>query len=164
MDVVLRRAYGRVSLQPAGRSQHGVLNRGPRLDSAFGVERSLGCPVPTWVVRGELDLATVGCAEAVLDGELDSVVGDVVLDVSTLGFIGFAGLELLVRLVRRMATGDRRVVIAHPTWMLRRAAEIAGVELVSSVAGRSHGPSDRPSTCARGCGGQHPRALLVATD
>jgi anti-anti-sigma regulatory factor len=86
-------------------------------------------PAPPGVLvmmMGELDLAHVGAVATVLDELCDGVTGDIELDLSELGFIGFQGVEMVRAVHRRLAVHDRRVSVRRSNEVVRRAFSFTG--------------------------------------
>jgi anti-anti-sigma factor len=77
-----------------------------------------------FMVRGELDLSTVGRFEDAFDGVLTD--GDMVLDVSGLTFVDVAGLHALSRLGRALGTRGMHLVLREPCPGLRRLISVVG--------------------------------------
>jgi anti-anti-sigma factor len=107
---------------------------------------------PTLVLCGQLDIAAVGTANAVLGSEIDAANGDVSLDLRALDFICCAGLDLLIDLARRMAADEHRLRITATNPVLDRLLVIAGVELTPTVTGEVFVPTRRTSRVPGGCG------------
>ena len=97
----------------------------------------------TLVLSGELDLAVVGVAETTVFAEIDAETGDVSLDLGSLDFVGFAGLDLLVRLSRQMEVNGRRLRVAAISPAVDRILEIAGIRLAPAVTGDTFVPTRR---------------------
>ena len=72
------------------------------------------------VIAGDLDLSNVGTAATVLDSMCDGAGGDVVLDLAGLEFVGFAGVDMLRAVHRRLSVTRRQVSIVTASDTVRR--------------------------------------------
>jgi anti-sigma B factor antagonist len=148
------------------------------MSNGLSMERRSTSLGPTWVMSGELDVASAGTAEAVLTAEVDSVPGHVRLDLSELDFMGFAGADLLVALAHRIAAEGRQLLVVATNPQIDRVLEIVGITLapaddtgfpfvppgrtsrVPGSDGRPTRDTTRPATpvagrCPRSDGGDH---------
>jgi anti-anti-sigma factor len=82
-------------------------------------------------VSGELDLATSGELEAVLEGTDPS--GRTVIDLSECEFLDSSGLRVLLGGATRSESEGGRVVLVAPDPRIRRVLELTGVESKLSV-------------------------------
>jgi anti-anti-sigma factor len=78
------------------------------------------------VIAGELDLSNVGAAATVLDSMCEGAEGDVVLDLAGLEFVGFAAVDMLRAVHRRLSVTRRRVSIGATNDTVRRTFVITG--------------------------------------
>jgi anti-anti-sigma factor len=92
-------------------------------DQAFAVELNDGRPGAR--MRGELDIATYGQADAAL-APLFGTEGDVELDVSELSFVDSSGIRLFIRLHQSLGEAGNLVLVA-PAPHVARVLEIAGL-------------------------------------
>ena len=98
------------------------------------------------VIAGELDLSNVGAAAAVLDNMCDGVEGAVELDLAGLEFVGFAGVDLLRVVHRRLSVAGRRVSIGASNAVVRRTFVVTGDPCHDAMAPRSmHQPAPMSS-------------------
>lgn len=115
----------------------------------FSVERRDTPFDPTLVLSGELEIVVVGAADCVLSDEIAAVDGDVGVDLSGLDFIGFAGVDLLVTLSRRMASQRRRLTVTATNPTIDRILNLTGVTLKSIRTGALLVPNTTPARGAR---------------
>jgi anti-anti-sigma factor len=85
-------------------------------------------PVPVARLSGEIDRAN---SDQVLPVLLELVPGPVIVDLSGLGFLGSAGLQVLFTLAEQCA---RLIVVAPPSAPYRRAIEVAELGRVATIA------------------------------
>jgi anti-sigma B factor antagonist len=79
-------------------------------------------------VVGELDIATAPALVAFLQNNVRDSDGRLTLDLSELGFIGAAGLGLLVGLRARMQRQDAVLSLIGASDQLRRLLKITGLD------------------------------------
>jgi anti-sigma B factor antagonist len=92
-------------------------------DGSFRVEPMEGTDGAR--LHGELDVATYDEADAALT-PLFGAPGNVVLDVSELGFVDSSGIRLFIRL--RQSLGDRgELILRAPQPHVARVIEVAGL-------------------------------------
>ena len=115
------------------------------------IERRVTPSAATLVLSGELDLAAVGTADAVLAAELAAAQGDVDVDLSGLGFLSVGAVDVLIASSRRMAVDHRRLRVTATNRIVDRALELAGVELSPTAGGEVFVPSRRTSRDAAPC-------------
>jgi anti-anti-sigma factor len=113
-------------------------------------------PETVVAIVGELDLANVGAADAVLAQICGEARGDLVLDLTAIDFIGFAGTEMLRDVHRRLAATGRRLTVGdtnatvahtfeltgHPCGTPRRPTSADGPAV--AAAGAEPAPLDQP--------------------
>ncbi len=97
------------------------------------------------VIAGDLDLSNVGAAATVLDSICEGADGDVVLDLAGLEFVGFAGVDMLRAVHRRLSVKRRQFSIGATSDTVRRTFVITG------------DPCDDPhlASCDAGVGTDH---------
>lgn len=79
-------------------------------------------------LSGELDMATAGQLQDVLDGLHRDGRRRVVLDLSGLEFLGAAGLSVLLRADAQFRAVGGRVALTQPTAQIRRMLAITGLD------------------------------------
>lgn len=92
-------------------------------------------------VQGEIDVQTAPNLRQAMDRAVDGSDGDLVLDMSGVGFIDSSGLGVLLGRFRRMPAG-RAMVIRSPrphVLTLLRLAGVAGLMRVDGSAGEDQG-------------------------
>jgi anti-sigma B factor antagonist len=75
-------------------------------------------------VAGDLDHASAGALARRLEALADGTVGEIHLDVSRLEFVDSVGLQVLIRLHRRLRAERRRLVLRDPAPPLSRLLEL----------------------------------------
>lgn len=98
-----------------------------------------------FVLRGELDLATVPRFMAVLDRELCRAAPEVVFDLSGVGFMDLAGARAVLRTVTRARSTGRVASAASPTPAVERLLHL--LEIASELGLGS--PRQQPVTSHR---------------
>jgi anti-sigma B factor antagonist len=95
----------------------------------------------SWVslaVSGEIDLATVDQLEKEVKATLDSDSGNLVIDLSSAGFMDSTGLRALVMADRSFRDSGRKFALVISNGPISRLIELSGVEstvtVVSSTA------------------------------
>jgi anti-sigma B factor antagonist len=84
----------------------------------------------SFVVRGEIDMASVPALESALRTYIEVSTGDVVVDCAEMTFIDSSGLATFVRLARELQALDRRLVVRNLTEHSRRVFVLTGVDAV----------------------------------
>jgi anti-anti-sigma factor len=95
----------------------------------------------TFRLVGELDLSSVGVADAALVRALP-VRGDLTLDLSGLSFMDSTGLHLLIRMAQSLS-GD--LVLQRPRPHVSRILEVSRVTAIPNVVVRTAAPIGCPS-------------------
>lgn len=86
-------------------------------------------PVVVITVAGEMDAATVGRLDAVLDEAIQSHERHVILDAAGVSFVDSTGITALISGLRRLNRSRRRMALACETsGPLGRALEITGLD------------------------------------
>jgi anti-sigma B factor antagonist len=95
----------------------------------------------SWIslaVSGEIDLATVDQLEKEVKATLDSDSGNLVIDLSSAGFMDSTGLRALVMADRSFRDSGRKFALVITNGPISRLIELSGVEstvtVVSSTA------------------------------
>src|SRR4051812_1934727 len=115
-----------------------LLVEGCEMDGVFPVP-AVWCEVcpngdgVTVAVGGELDMSAVPDVAGRLAEAIETGSGTVTVDLAEVTFIDSAGLVVLVTARGRLA-GDRRLVVARPSWCVRRLFDLAGVSQLFAVA------------------------------
>ena len=86
----------------------------------------------TLVLRGELDMATVGTLRSCLDAT-DGAFRRVTLDLRHLRFMDSSGIGALAEANRRFAREGRELVLRSPRGLVADVVEIAGLSTVMAV-------------------------------
>lgn len=84
-------------------------------------------------IFGELDLATVGKAEAALE-EAINAPGRVVIDLRACGFVDSTGIATLVKAALRLNEQDRGLLIRGVKERVVRILDLAGIATLKNVA------------------------------
>lgn len=86
-------------------------------------------------VAGEVDLCSAPRLAAALDAALaaDEPSGELVVDLAGVSFCDARGLAVLVEAHHQALRADKRLVLAHPSAMLRRLLAITGLAQVLCV-------------------------------
>ncbi|MFI6978852.1 STAS domain-containing protein [Embleya sp. NPDC050154] len=92
-------------------------------DGVLRVERS--SPQPGVRLLGEIDLDNCAHVRSALEAQRGAEPGDVLVDVSALGFIDIAGVRTLVETARALEEG-RRLVLHRASEELCDLVELAG--------------------------------------
>jgi anti-sigma B factor antagonist len=94
----------------------------------FAVDIDRTEPVVVLVAAGEMDAATVGRLDAVLDQSIAEHEGHVVLDAQGVTFVDSTGVTSLISGLRRLNRSRRRLALAFPqSSPLHRALEVTGL-------------------------------------
>ena len=87
----------------------------------------------TIVVSGDIDLSNADTFEDRLDGEIDSRVTDVTLDLSQVEYLDSAGVRVMFTLAARLETRQIELhLVIPPGSRARRILEIAGFPVPSA--------------------------------
>ncbi|MET7298855.1 STAS domain-containing protein [Embleya sp. NPDC005575] len=100
-------------------------------DGVLRVERI--SPPPGIRLTGEVDLDNCGHLRSALDSQCGAEPGDLLVDVSSLGFIDIAGMRTLVETARGMEQG-RRLILRRASEDLCDLVEMAGWDRVPGLA------------------------------
>lgn len=103
--------------QPGERSVH----------PAIGMDISLDGHLPEVRVRGEIDLSNA----PVLRNQLVALAGqggDVVVDLSSVEFLGVSGLDALCAAARLLGERDERLLVRSPPAVTRRVIEVLNLD------------------------------------
>ena len=76
------------------------------------------------LVRGEIDASTA----PILGRALDTIDGDVILDLSETDFVDSSGLRVLVQYHQAFAARDASMVIADPSSPVERVFELSSLD------------------------------------
>src|SRR6266550_4278566 len=82
-------------------------------------------------LSGEIDMTNADELLGLLSESLDRD-GDMILDLSELGFIDSRGIQALLRF-SRLFDGDRRLILDSPTGTVGRVLEMVGVEVLETL-------------------------------
>ncbi len=79
------------------------------------------------VVVGEIDMATSSTLRAYIDGVIVLERGDIVLDLSGVGFMDSTGLGVIVKAARDLEAKGFELVLRAPSPRVRRVLQITGI-------------------------------------
>ena len=82
---------------------------------------------PVLVVTGELDLATVGNLRRRLHSVIEHSEGDLVLDLSNVGYLDSSGLSVVLEARDLLHRDERTLVIADPSAPVTTILELCGL-------------------------------------
>lgn len=97
---------------------------GPR-DFAPGLRVHSGDGDGVLRLEGELDLSTVGRLRTAVK-ELLPIDGDLILDMSGLGFVDSTGLQTILNLSGLLASGS--IILRRPSTIMRKLLDVTGME------------------------------------
>jgi anti-anti-sigma factor len=83
---------------------------------------------PAIVLRGELDIASIGPLERAVEEQLASGAATVVVDLRGLTFIDSSGLRVLIAADARSRELDRRLVVVRGEPRVHRAFEVTRLD------------------------------------
>jgi stage II sporulation protein AA (anti-sigma F factor antagonist) len=90
-----------------------------------------------YAVAGDLDNASAVALSRRLASLAEGTVGDIVLDVSGVGFVDSVGLEALIRTHRALRDDGRRLVLRDPTPPVARLLELTLMDATLVIEGAS---------------------------
>jgi anti-anti-sigma factor len=76
------------------------------------------------LLRGELDMCTVGEAESAVRAAAQITHGRLLIDLTELAFMDVFGARMLLRVADEVLSSEREVVIANPSRHIRRLFEL----------------------------------------
>lgn len=85
-------------------------------------------PVPTVIIKGELDHFNCSKAEYAIKHFLDEDTGQLVIDLSGLEYLDTAGVAMIFWTAKRLYDRRGRLMIIIPPGNVRRILEMAGVD------------------------------------
>lgn len=97
----------------------------------FDVEVVDGGDRPVVILKGEVDLSTVGPFTAALDTAIarcDGAGGGIELDLRETTFMGSTGLTALIAAHQRLGQVPEAIVLRDPSPAVRRLLDLAGLE------------------------------------
>jgi anti-sigma B factor antagonist len=97
-------------------------------ETAFEINTAWEGETVRLVLSGELDLATVGRVDAVVDATLEQGAQALIVDLSGLGFIDSSGLRLFVVLHQRADAEGWKLSLIRPREEAMTVFKVSGLE------------------------------------
>jgi anti-sigma B factor antagonist len=119
-----------------------VSERGGRaVDELLSLTIEAGSQGTTVSVAGEIDLLTAPSLRRCLD----SIAGDVVVDLTEVPFVDSQAIGLLVAEHKRRVAAGEHLVVSGSSAMALRSFKITGVDQLLDLHGDSAGPATKPA-------------------